>query len=94
MSNKITPSACGSTSGVQPVAASSASVSRSTTSRLDAHVLAHAGEKILAVRSGPAGLRRDQPGAGDAAVAHLAAADPQRIERAARSRPRSVDRRR
>ena len=32
MSNRITPSAAGSTSGVQPVAASSASVSRSTIS--------------------------------------------------------------
>ena len=82
MSNRITPSAAGSTSGVQPVAASRASVSRSTISSSMPTSLRHALEEVEAVAGRAAGFGRDQPRAGDAAVAHLGAADAQRIDRA------------
>ena len=80
MSNRIAPSASGSTSGVQPVAASIASVSRSTTSSAIPTSLAHAVEEIAAIFGQPAGLGRDQARAGDAAVAHLVAADAQHLD--------------
>ena len=82
MSNRITPSACGSTSGVQPVAASLASVSRSTISSSSPDLLGDAGAEFGAVDRGAAGLGGDQARAGDAAVAHLVAADGQRLDRA------------
>ena len=82
MSNRMTPRACGSTSGVQPVAASRASVSRSTISSSMPTSVAHALEEVEAVARRAAGFGRDQPRARDAAVAHLGAADPQRLDRA------------
>ena len=80
MSNRITPSAAGSTSGVQPVAASRASVSRSTISSSMPTSLRMRSRNSQAVAGGAAGLGGDQPRAGDAAVAHLGAAHPQRID--------------
>ena len=82
MSNRITPSACGSNSGVQPVAASSASVSRSMISSSSPTSLGDAGAELGAVGGRAAGLGGDQPRAGDAAVRHLVAADAERVDRA------------
>ena len=82
MSNRITPSAAGSTSGVQPVAASRASVSRSTISSSMPTSLRMRSQEFEAVAGRAAGLGRDQARAGDAAVAHLVAADAQRVDRA------------
>ena len=80
MSNRITPAAAGSSSGVQPVAASSASVSRSTISSSMPTSLRMRSRNSQAVAGGAAGLGGDQPRAGDAAVAHLGAAHPERID--------------
>ena len=82
MSNRMTPSAAGSISGVQPVAASRASVSRSTISSSRPTSSRDARAESLAVLGRAAGLGRDQARAGDAAVAHLVAADAQRLDRA------------
>ena len=49
--------------------------------KLDADLVADALEKFEAVAGGAAGLGRNQPRTGDAAVTHLGAADPQRIDR-------------
>ena len=82
MSNSTTPSASRSISGVQPVAASSASVSRPITSSSMPSLLGDAGAEVLAVLRRAARFGRDQPGARDALVAHLVAADGERAERA------------
>ena len=90
MSNRITPSAAGSTSGVQPVAASRASVSRSTISSSMPTSLRMRSRNSRPLLGRAAGLGRDQPRAGDAAVAHLVAADAQAPRPRAGSRPRSA----
>ena len=91
MSNRITPSAPGSISGVQPVAASRASVSRSTISRSRPTSSATRRAEVVAVLGRAAGLGRDQARARDAAVLHLVAADAQRLDRA-RDRAASLNR--
>ena len=80
MSNRMTPSAAGSISGVQPVAASRASVSRSTISSSRPTCSRTRAQEFGAVRGRAAGLGRDQPRARHAAVAHLVAADAQRLD--------------
>ena len=82
ISNRITPFDAGSTSGVQPVAASRASVSRSTISRSMPTSSRTRARNSLPFSGGAAGFRRDQPCPRDAAVADLVAADAQRVDRA------------
>ena len=85
MSNRTTPSACGSISGVQPVAASVGLGLAVDDFELEPDLLGDAGAELGAVRRRAAGLGRDQPRARHAAVAHLVAANA----RALRPRGRS-----
>ena len=82
MSNRMTPFACGSTSGVQPVAASRASVSRSTISSsipTSSRTRSRKSMPLPAARQASVAISRVRV---DAAVAHLGAADAQRLDRA------------
>ena len=81
MSNRITASACGSISGVQPVAASLASVSRSMISSSSPTSSAMRARNSAAVGRRPTGLGRDQSRARDPAIAHLVTADGERLDR-------------
>ena len=86
MSNSTAPSACGSISGVQPVAARQASVSRSMTSSTRPSSSATRARKFGAVLGRAAGFGGDQPRARDAAVLHLGAADGERADGAVHRR--------
>ena len=88
ISNRITPDACGSISGVQPVAAELGLGLAVDDLELEPDLVGDAGAKFLAILGRAAGFGGDQPRARDAAVVHLVAADAERLDGARRSRPR------
>lgn len=77
----MTPAAEGSTSSVQPEAASRASVAEIDDLELKACLRGDAGAERFAVLGGPAGLGRDEPGPRHAARPHLVATDQKRVDR-------------
>ena len=80
MSNNTTPSACGSISGVQPVAASVGLGFAVDDVQLETDFAGDAVAEFVAVFRHAASFGRDQPRAGDALVLHLVAADGERVD--------------